>query len=64
VVTQNDAWIINNGASGHKTSHNNWYTSLRPTRDELKVSIENGPKCLVKGWVQSPSKQRKGQWGS
>ena len=31
------------------TSHNDWYTSLRPTRDELKVSVGNGAKCPMKG---------------
>ena len=31
------------------TRHNNWYTSLRPTRDEFKVSVGNGTKCPVKG---------------
>jgi len=31
------------------TSHNDWYTSLQPMRDELKVLVGNGSKCLVKG---------------
>jgi len=49
MVTHDDAWITNGGASRHMTSHNDWYTSLRPTRDELKVSVRNGVKCLIKG---------------
>jgi len=30
------------------TSHNDWYTSLRPTREELKVSVGNKVKCPIK----------------
>ena len=49
VATHDDSWIIDSGASRHMTSHNDWYTSLRPTGDELKVSVGNGAKCPVKG---------------
>jgi hypothetical protein len=34
MATHDDAWIIDSGASRHMTSHNDWYTSLRPTGDE------------------------------
>ena len=49
MATQDDAWIIDSGASRHMTNHNDWYTSLGPTGDELKVSVGNGAKCPVKG---------------
>ena len=49
VATHDDSWFIDSATSWHMTSHNDWYTSLRPTGDELKVSVGNGAKCPVKG---------------
>jgi len=40
IATLNGLGIIDSGVLEHMTSHNNWYTSLHPTRDELNVSLE------------------------
>jgi hypothetical protein len=49
IATHDSSWIIDSGASRHMTSHNDWYTSLWPTGEELKVSVGNRAKCPVKG---------------
>jgi len=60
MATHDDVWIIDTGVSQHMTSHNDWYTSLRPTRDELKVLVGNGVMFPVKGVGTISFKTKKG----